>query len=201
MTEKRKSQRLGAPPADWLSQSDVIMRGSAETQKLPRIGGPPREFGDGTNPGKRTTGPLTMLIVSENKDAAAYLALALAGAQVSIRLALSLFDVEPLLEGSTAVFAVVPRGDHPIARSLASWGEGRVVFALATGNAVVPSGPCAGTVLGLGTNQLQLVTTVNSGGGSGSVSGQVANPVVCDGYLQLIEAGACGTSNVVRVRP
>ncbi|MCL4196965.1 MAG: S8 family serine peptidase [Phycisphaerales bacterium] len=76
-----------------------------------------------------------------------------------------------------------------------------VVFALATGNAVVPSGPCAGTVLGLGTNQLQLVTTVNSGGGSGSVSGQVGNPVVCDGYLQLIEAGACGTSNVVRVRP
>ncbi len=76
-----------------------------------------------------------------------------------------------------------------------------VVFALATGNAVVPTGPCAGTVLGLGTNQLQLVTTVNSGGGSGSVVGQVANPVVCDGYLQLIEAGSCGTSNVVRVRP
>ncbi|MEZ0227013.1 MAG: hypothetical protein ACAI25_00185 [Planctomycetota bacterium] len=131
MTEKRKSHRLGAPPADWLSQSDVILRGSAETQKLPRIGGPPREFGDATTPGRRSTGPLTMLIVSEDRDAAAHLAIALAGAQVSIRLALSLLDVEPLLEGSTAVFAVVPRGDHPIARSLPNWGDGRVVFALA----------------------------------------------------------------------
>ncbi len=76
-----------------------------------------------------------------------------------------------------------------------------LVFALSTGSAVIPGGPCAGTVLGLGTQQLQLVRTVNSGNGSGSVSGQVANNSVCLGYLQLVESANCGTSNVVRVGP
>ncbi len=133
MREKKKSHRLGAPPPDWLSQSDVVVRGSSETQKMQRIGGPPREFGDGTAPATRATGPLTTLVVSEDREAAARLAVVLAGAQVSIRLALSLADVEPLLDGTTAVFAIVPRGDHPIARSLGSWAtEGRPVFGLAT---------------------------------------------------------------------
>jgi len=76
-----------------------------------------------------------------------------------------------------------------------------LVFALSTGNAVIPGGPCAGTVLGLGRQQLQLVRTVNSGNGSGSVVGSVSNNTVCNGYLQIVESDSCGTSNVARVRP
>lgn len=131
VSEKRKSSRLGAPPADWLTQSDVLLRGSsAETQKLPRIGGPPREFGDTASSRKRADGPLTALVVSEDRDSAARIAIALAGAQFSIRLALNLTDVEPLLEGTAVLFAVVTRGDSSIARSLRHWSDGRRVFAL-----------------------------------------------------------------------
>jgi hypothetical protein len=132
VTDKKKtSSRLGAPPADWLSQSDVVVRGSAETQKFTRLGGPPREFGDASADRRRSGGPLTVLVVSEDRDSAARLAISFAAARLSIRLALAIDDVPPLLDGSTVVFAVVPRANHPIVRALANWGEGRVVYALA----------------------------------------------------------------------
>lgn len=128
MTEKKR-RSLGAPPADWLTQSDIVLRGSAETQRLTRIGGPPPEFGDSrTKP--RSAGPLTALVVSEDRDVAARLAISLASAQVSIRLALALADVESLLEGATVVFVVVPGAEHSLARSIKKWGDGRSVFAL-----------------------------------------------------------------------
>ncbi len=130
MKEKRK-RSLGAPPADWLTQSDVFLRGAAETQKLARIGGPPREFGDASKK-KAAQAPPIVLIVSECRDSAARLALLLASARLSIRLALSAADVEPLLEGSTIVFAVVPpSADGAFVRSLRHWGQGRIVYALA----------------------------------------------------------------------
>ena len=70
-----------------------------------------------------------------------------------------------------------------------------IVFASNTGNFVIPNGPCAGTQLGLGTQNLQLVNTFNSGGGSGQVQGQ-AGIGACGGFLQLVESGSCATSNV-----
>ncbi len=76
-----------------------------------------------------------------------------------------------------------------------------LIFAANTGNMVIPGGICSGTTLGLGSQQIQLVQTTNSGSGNGSISGNVGQNSVCNGYLQMIETSACATSNVVRVRP
>lgn len=129
MTTEKRKRRLGSPPADWLTASDVVLRGSAETQRLPKIGGPPPGFGDSRTK-ERPSGPLTALVVSEDREAAARIAIALAGEQMSIRLALGLRDVESLLEGASVVLAYVPEANAPIARALRGWGDGRAVFAL-----------------------------------------------------------------------
>ncbi len=72
-----------------------------------------------------------------------------------------------------------------------------VVFARNTGSFTVPGGPCAGTRLGLGTNQLQLYTTIGTGNGSGGVSATVQSGA-CRGYVQLVTifGSPCATSNV-----
>lgn len=80
--------------------------------------------------------------------------------------------------------------------------DGRVVllFARNTGSFVIPNGrPCAGTALGLGSNQLQIVfqgsagpegaRTLNSNTGSGA----------CGGHLQLLDIVTCTTSNVATI--
>jgi len=74
-----------------------------------------------------------------------------------------------------------------------------IVFARNTGNFTIPGGPCQGTQLGLGTNQLQLVNTIGTGNGSGAVNGQ-AGAGACGGYVQLVAIGTpCQTSNVVQL--
>ncbi len=73
-----------------------------------------------------------------------------------------------------------------------------ILFARNTGNYTIPSGPCQGTQLGLGTNQLQLYNTIGTGNGSGSVNAQ-AGPGACRGYVQLIQVPGCQTSNVAQV--
>ncbi len=73
-----------------------------------------------------------------------------------------------------------------------------IVFARNTGNFVIPSGPCQGTQLGLGTNQLQLYNTIGTGNGAGSVNAQ-AGPGACGGFVQLIQVPGCQTSNVAQV--
>lgn len=75
-----------------------------------------------------------------------------------------------------------------------------IVFASRTGSFVVPAGPCAGTSLGLGTQNIRLVNTVGTGSGSGQVSGD-AGTAACDGYLQLVVADGspCETSNVAQI--
>ncbi|MCC6908985.1 MAG: hypothetical protein IT430_13660 [Phycisphaerales bacterium] len=74
-----------------------------------------------------------------------------------------------------------------------------IVFARNTGSFVIPNGPCQGTQLGLGTSQLQLVNTVATGNGSGSVNGQ-AGTGACGGYLQLVAVESpCETSNVAQL--
>lgn len=138
MTEKRK-RRMGTVPADWLTESDVVLRGSLETQRVSRIGGPPPGFGE-VRVRERATGPLTLLVVSEDRHAAAWLVLEVAALRLSVRLAFGLEDVEPLLDGAGAVLVVVPRPDAPVVRSLRLWGEGRRVFAL------VPDAETAATV-------------------------------------------------------
>ncbi len=75
-----------------------------------------------------------------------------------------------------------------------------IVFAKNTGAYVIPGGPCAGTQLGLGTMQLQLVNQVNTGSGSGQVNGN-AGTAACRGYIQLVvvDASPCTTSNVAQL--
>lgn len=74
-----------------------------------------------------------------------------------------------------------------------------IVFASNTGSFSIPSGPCQGTVLGLGSRNLRLVNTVGTGNGSGSVNGQ-AGSGACGGYLQLVTvANPCVTSTVDQI--
>lgn len=76
-----------------------------------------------------------------------------------------------------------------------------VVFARNTGSFTIPGGPCAGTQLGLGTNQLQLAATLNTGSnGEGQVNSTVGTGA-CRGYLQLVvvDGSPCDTSNVVQL--
>ncbi len=73
-----------------------------------------------------------------------------------------------------------------------------ILFARNTGNYTIGSGTCAGTQLGLGTNQLQLYNTIGTGSGSGSVNAN-AGPGACGGFVQLIQVPGCITSNVAQV--
>jgi hypothetical protein len=71
-----------------------------------------------------------------------------------------------------------------------------IVFASSTGSFVVPNGPCQGTQLGLSAQNLQLVNTIGTGNGAGSVNGQT-NSGACPGHLQLVTISSpCVTSNV-----
>ncbi len=73
-----------------------------------------------------------------------------------------------------------------------------ILFARNTGNYTIQSGPCQGTQLGLGTNQLQLYNTIGTGSGAGSVNAQ-AGQGACRGFVQLIQVPGCQTSNVAQV--
>lgn len=75
-----------------------------------------------------------------------------------------------------------------------------ILFAGNTGHVTIPSGPCQGTQLGLGNNQLRLVNTVGTGAsGTGMVNGQASN-AACGGYIQLVAVGnPCKTSNVAEL--
>lgn len=71
-----------------------------------------------------------------------------------------------------------------------------IVFARNTGSFRIPSGPCQGTQLGLGTNQIQLVNIVSTGNGSGAINGR-AGTGACGGHIQLVAVGMpCKTSSV-----
>gem|GEM_PF-1866301 len=72
-----------------------------------------------------------------------------------------------------------------------------IVFGSREGSSTIPGGPCAGTVLGLQGN-IQLVNTVGTGGGTGSVNGR-AGTAACGGFLQLITVGSCTTSNTDQI--
>jgi hypothetical protein len=72
-----------------------------------------------------------------------------------------------------------------------------IVFGQNQGTTIIPGGPCAGTQLGV-QNGVQLVRTIGTGSGSGSVNG-TAGTAACRRFLQLVEAGSCNTSNVAQI--
>lgn len=70
-----------------------------------------------------------------------------------------------------------------------------IVASREEGHEVIPSGQCAGTVLGLGPRQLYLVRLYRTGSGSGFVNANTGQ--YCGWFVQLVEGGTCRTSNVV----
>ena len=75
-----------------------------------------------------------------------------------------------------------------------------IIFASNTGSFVIPPDlTCGNTQLGLGSRNIQLVTTVPGGqNGSGMVNGN-ASAGACGGFLQLLDIGPCATSNVAQI--
>lgn len=69
-----------------------------------------------------------------------------------------------------------------------------LLYATRVGNVVIPGGnPCAGVQLGLGSRNLRIVRTINSGAGSGEIVGSST----VTGFLQIVDPADCATSNVV----
>lgn len=78
-------------------------------------------------------------------------------------------------------------------------GQLALIFASNTGSFVIPGGPCQGTQLGLGNQNIRLVNTFPSGSnGSGQRNGN-AGTSACGGYLQMLEISGCNPSNVVQI--
>lgn len=79
-------------------------------------------------------------------------------------------------------------------------GGAAILFARDTGAAIIPDGnPCAGTMLGLGTQLLQAAWRGRSdplGGGTVNAS---APALACGGHLQLLDVPTCTTSNIVQI--
>ncbi len=74
-----------------------------------------------------------------------------------------------------------------------------IVFASNTGSFSINSGACAGTQLGLGTRNLQLVRTIGTGSGAGSI-GRAVGSGACGGFVQLVTvASPCEVSSVGQI--
>lgn len=76
-----------------------------------------------------------------------------------------------------------------------------LLFAADPGDFVIPDGNrCAGTTLGLGGARLRVAFQGETDGtGFLLVEGLFRRQAVCQGSLQVIEAGSCATSNVEEV--
>ncbi len=76
-----------------------------------------------------------------------------------------------------------------------------LIYARNTGSFRIPSNyACAGTVLGLGSNQVQLAYQGASGTNGSKTLNSNAGPGVCGGYFQLLDVATCSTSNVVQAQ-
>lgn len=79
-------------------------------------------------------------------------------------------------------------------------GNVALVFAANTGSFVIPNGACAGTQLGLGASNIQLVATRTAdGSGTASFSGTAPN-AACNRFLQAVDLSSCGTTNVAQIQ-
>jgi hypothetical protein len=80
------------------------------------------------------------------------------------------------------------------------FGPVAIIYSFGTGSFVVPSGPCAGTVLGLdGVGITLLATPFADGAGAATYSTLVA-PFACGAvFVQALDVATCGTTNVVGI--
>jgi hypothetical protein len=109
-------------------------------------------------------------------------------------------EIDYLLNGVTPRLTLAMTGSCPgtIAVSITNGtpnGPMGVVRANGTGAFTVPSGPCAGTQLGLGTSGITLLATPNfNASGNKSASPTLG---VCNKYYQIVNLTTCEVSNVV----
>ncbi len=79
-------------------------------------------------------------------------------------------------------------------------GQVALIFARNTGSFIIPNNvPCAGTQLGLGSNQIQLAWQGGAGANGSRVLNTTAGPAACGGHLQLLDLTPCAASNVARI--
>ena len=79
-------------------------------------------------------------------------------------------------------------------------GNAALLYARNTGSFAIPNNrPCPGTVLGLGTNQLQIVFTGPSDSNGSRTINTNTSAGACGGHLQLLDLTTCDTSNVARI--
>jgi hypothetical protein len=95
---------------------------------MARIGGPPQDYGTTRRRSRRR---LTALVVSDDWSTAGSVAVALARAGLTMRLALSFMEADELVEGVALIFAVVSEADPGILQMLKRWRGGRVIVGLA----------------------------------------------------------------------
>lgn len=116
--------------------------------------------------------------------------------------AVYLFDTEDCQGPQLSADGTCPGGGTLIISWTGATPNTQVVllFARGQGSFVIPSQyTCAGTVLGLNSNQIQIGFTGTSGpGGNRSVSTQ-AGSGACGGYLQLLQTVDCVTSNTAQI--
>ena len=80
-------------------------------------------------------------------------------------------------------------------------GSAALLYARNTGSFVIPNNrPCSGTILGLGTNQLQVVFTGPSNSNGDRTLNASASAGACGGRLQLLDLTTCDTSNVATIQ-
>jgi len=101
--------------------------------------------------------------------------------------------------GGAPRFTIRLSGSCPGPKTL-SWnnagsGQMGILIANGSGNYTLPTGPCAGTQLGLsGPGGLSLYNIIGTQGGSGQVSQTVGTPA-CGKWIQCIKTNNCATSN------
>jgi len=101
-------------------------------------------------------------------------------------------------------FTLTVEGECPGWLTITWWGATHdstiaLLFAKNTGQFRIPSGSCRGTVLGLGTQALQLMASFPAGSnGSGSHSGTTQQGA-CLGYLQMVDTSNCQVTNVAQI--
>ena len=101
-------------------------------------------------------------------------------------------------------FTLTIDGECPGWLTITWWGATHdstiaLLFAKNMGQFRIPSGSCRGTVLGLGTQALQLMASFPAGSnGSGSHNG-ITQQSACLGYLQMIELPSCNLTGTVQI--
>lgn len=79
-------------------------------------------------------------------------------------------------------------------------GQIALIFARDTGSFIIPNNrPCAGTTLGVGSNEIQIAYQGSAGQSGSRTLNSTIGPGPCGGYLQLVDIATCGTSNVARI--